>query len=217
MTSSPAFGTGLYSANELSRYLSSRDLGASPQTVARWIRQGLTPSPHLGRTPTYTFHDLISLLVVGWLRDKGVKLRAIRKAEAYLRESLRIERPFAREEIYTDGVNVLYEANPLIEDQVTAANLGGQEVMRKALAETLRGIRYENELAIYWDIRPFVRLDPAIQFGAPCIAGTRIPTAQLADFVEAGEKPSRLVHLYELPSAWVDEAIHFERELGKAA
>jgi uncharacterized protein (DUF433 family) len=217
MTTPPALGTGLYSASELSRYLSSRSLAASPQTVANWIRQGLTPSEHLGRTPTYTFHDLISLLVVGWLREKGVKLSAVRQAEAYLRESLGIERPFAREEIYTDGVNVLFEANPLIEDQLTAANLGGQEVMRRALAETLRGVRYENELAIYWDIRPFVRLDPTIQFGAPCVTGTRVPTAQLADFIDAGDEPSRLADLYELPPASVDEALHFERELAKAA
>jgi hypothetical protein len=97
----PELGAGLYSANELSRYLSSRQLPASPPTVARWIHFGLSPSEHRGRTPTYTFHDLISLLVVGWLRGKGVKLAAIRRAEAYLRQHMNIERPFAREEIYT--------------------------------------------------------------------------------------------------------------------
>jgi uncharacterized protein (DUF433 family) len=213
----PELGAGLYSANELSRYLSSRELPASPPTVSRWIRRGLTPSQHRGRLPTYTFHDLISLLVVGWLREKGVTFAAVRRAESYLREQLRIERPFAREEIYTDGINVLYEANPLIADQLTAANLQGQEVMRKALEATLSGVRYDNSLAIWWDIRPFVRINPAIQFGEPCVAGTRIPTAQLAEFVAAGESIERLANLYELPPAWVDEAVNFERELTKAA
>ena len=215
--SEPTLGAGLYSANELSRYLSSRSLGASPPTVGRWIRHGLTPSPHLGKVPTYTFHDLISLLVVGWLRSKGVKLSIVRKAEAYLRQRLDLERPFAREEIFTDGINVLYEANPLIEDQLTAANLAGQEVMRKALEATLSGVRYDNRLAVWWDIRPLVRLDPEIQFGAPCIAGTRIPTAQLADFVGAGESVDRLASLYEIPPVWIAEALDFERELAPAA
>ena len=215
--SEPALGAGLYSANELSRYLSSRSLGASPATVGRWIRGGLTPTPHLGKLPTYTFHDLISLLVVGWLRSKGVKLSDVRRAEGYLRTELGFDRPFAREEIYTDGINVLYEANPLIEDQLTAANLEGQEVMRKALEATLSGVRYDNALAVWWDIRPLVRLDPTIQFGAPCIAGTRIPTAQLADFVEAGESIERLASLYELPPVWISEALDFERNLAHAA
>jgi uncharacterized protein (DUF433 family) len=105
----------------------------------------------------------------------------------------------------------------MIVDQLTAANLEGQEVMRKTLEATLSGVRYENSLAVWCDIRPFARIDPAIQFGAPCVAGTRIPTTQFAEFVAAGESQNRLANLYELPPAWVYEAVEFERELAKAA
>lgn len=70
-------GTGLYSLAELSRYLRGRSLPASPPKVLRWIRAGLAASGHQGGVPTYTFHDLISLLVVGWLRSNGVRLAAM--------------------------------------------------------------------------------------------------------------------------------------------
>jgi len=127
----PILGAGLYSLSELSRYLASRKLAASPSKVLRWIQDGLAVSDHQRGAPTYSFHDLVSLLVVGWLRSRGVSLSAIRSAEAYLREARGLERPFALEEIYTDGVNVLYRASPVIAEQLTAANRRGQEIMAR--------------------------------------------------------------------------------------
>jgi uncharacterized protein (DUF433 family) len=185
--------------------------------VLRWIRGGLAESEHQGRLPTYTFHDLISLLVVGWLRINGVKLSAIREAEAHLRRELRTPRPFAWEDIFTDGVDVLYRANPTVIDQLTAANRGGQEVMRRALGETLRGVRYENHFAAWWDIHPLVRLHPAIQFGAPCVADTRVLTSHLAELVRHGAAPEYLADAFELPLRAVAAALAFEEDLARAA
>ena len=210
-------GAGLYSLSELSRYLTSRGLPASSSKVLRWIQVGLAVSGHQQGAPTYSFHDLVSLLVVGWLRSQGAKLSAIRAAEGYLRGEQRIERPFALEEIYTDGVNVLYRANPAIAEQLTAANRRGQEVLTRALGETLRGIGYAQGVAVSWDIRPHVRLDPGIQFGAPCLSGTRIPTAQLFALSTAGEDVDSLARLFDVPPGWVREAVDLEEELARAA
>ena len=198
-------GTGLYSLAELSRYLRGRSLPASSPKVLRWIRAGLAASDHQG------------LLVVGWLRSNGVQLAAIRKAEAYLREERRIARPFATQEIFTDGINVLYRANPSIADQLTAANRRGQEVLLRTLGDTLWGVAYDSGLAVWWDIREHVRLDPAVQFGAPCLAGTRIPTAQLFALQDAGDTREQIAALFAQPRELVDEAIEFEAELARAA
>ena len=213
----PILGAGLYSLSELSGYLTSRGLPASPSKVLRWIQGGLAVSGHQRGAPTYSFHDLVSLLVVGWLRSRGVSLSAIRSAEAYLREAQGFERPFALEEIYTDGVNVLYRASPAIAEQLTAANRRGQEVMTRALGKTLRGMGYTRGLAAFWDIRPHVRLDPCIQFGAPCLAGTRIPTAQLSALSKAGENADVLADLFDVSPGWVKEALDLEEELARAA
>jgi uncharacterized protein (DUF433 family) len=211
-----ALGSGLYSLSELSRYLSVPLIAPAPK-VLRWIKDGLTPSAHQRGQPTYGFHDLISLLVVGSLRESGVKLSAVRQAEAYLRDERRIPRPFATEDIYTDGVNVLFNANPSIAGQLTAANRRGQEVWRDALRGLLRQVWYKDGLAIAWDVRDRVRIDPRVQFGEPCVAGTRIPTAQVHALASAGDDEARLAELYEVPVEAVTEAIDFEERVARAA
>lgn len=214
-SSRASLNVGLYSLAELSRYI-SLPLETRLPTLVRWIRQGLTPSGHQGGRPTYSFHDLVSLLVVGRLRTAGVKLATIREAEAYLRGQIDLPRPFATEQISTDGVNVLFRANPAIRDQLTAANLQGQEVLEKTLGETLRGVHYEDKLAAWWEVRESIRLDPQVQFGSPCIEGTRVSTAQLRRFKDAGDSEERIAALYELPLAAVQQALAFEGELARA-
>ncbi len=208
---------GFYSLVELTRLISYRTDPTSVPTVLRWVKDGLVASGHQEGHATYSFYDLVSLLVVSRLRAAGVKLAAIRTAEEHLRKTEHISRPFATRMLYTDGVDVLYRANPAIEHQRTAANRVGPEVLEKTLPETLRGVRYMDDVAAWWDIEPTVRLHPDIQFGEPCIPETRLPTAQLFALNNAGESPQKLSRLYEKPLEDVQAAIRFERRLLEAA
>src|SRR5207249_2434601 len=99
---------------------------ARPHEVARWLRVALTSDDHQRWSSDYTFHDLISLRVVHELVVAGVKPRQIRAAEIHFGERLGVARPFATEQVYTDGVNILYRAAPEVAEQMTAANLSGQ-------------------------------------------------------------------------------------------
>ena len=63
-----------------------------------------------------------------------MRLPAIRNAERHLRERLELPRPFASVHLKTDGVNVLYQASPEVRDQLTAADLAGQEVLAPTIA-----------------------------------------------------------------------------------
>ena len=98
-----------------------------------------------------------------------------------------------------------------------AANRRGQEVLLRTLGGTLRGVAYDGGPAVWWDVREHVRLDSAVQFGAPCLAGTRIPTAQLSALRAAGDTPEQIAALFARPRELVDEAIEFEAELARAA
>lgn len=208
-------GVGLYSVADMSRLLSVTGDPAGPGKVARWAREGLVRHRH-GR-PEYSFLDLISLLVVAWLRKEGVSLPNIRTAEAYLTKEAGIARPFAQERIFTDGVNVLYTANPEIEGQITAANRSGQEVLIRTLAGILRGVEYDDELAARWQIHDGVRIDPTVQFGDPCVSGRAVRTAQIAGMHRAGESVDRIAYFYELPTHSVEHAITFEDSLEAVA
>lgn len=216
-TTAPPLGRGLYSLTELRRLIGMRE-GDAPAvpTLARWISEGLTPSRHQRGRPTYSFHDLISLLVVRWLRGEGVRLSQIRHAEGYLRETENVARPFAMREIQTDGINVLYRAEPLIREQLTAANRGGQEVLERALGNSLRGVGYEDDLAAWWRIRSSIEIRPDISFGEPCIIGTALRTAQVRGLLRAGESPERVSKLYEVPLERVLAALEFESQLAHA-
>jgi hypothetical protein len=145
-------GRGIYALNELQRYVAYQKRRALRlQQVRYWVTHALTSTRHVTRRPDYTFHDLVSLFVVGELVDAGVQPHVIRDAEQHLRKSLGLERPFASIQVYTDGVDVLYQADPLMVNQITAANREGQEVLRPAIQAALRGIRYEAGTASAWD------------------------------------------------------------------
>jgi uncharacterized protein (DUF433 family) len=209
-----ALGLGLYSVADMSRLLGATGEVASPAKVARWARDGLVA--HRKGQPEYSFLDLISVLVVAWLRRHGVGLPDIKAAEAYLSHEVGMKRPFAHHHIYTDGVNVLYRANPTIEDQITAANRGGQEVLAKTLTGVLKGVKYQNDLAAWWEIQDGVRIDPRIQFGDPCVTGRALRTSQVAGMQQAGESTQRIAEFYDLSTEAVERATQFEATLAAA-
>jgi uncharacterized protein (DUF433 family)/DNA-binding transcriptional MerR regulator len=210
-----AFGAGLYSVADMSRLLGVYGVPARPATVGRWARDGLVI--HREGRPEYSFHDLISMLVVAWLREQGVKLADIRRAETHLSRAEGVVRPFALREIYTDGFNVLYRANPAMVDQITAANRGGQEVIEPALRDSLRSVAYENDLAAWWQVAEGVTVDPRIQWGDPCVADRGLRTAQIAGMIGAGETRESVAHFYGLALDAVNRAIQFEESLALAS
>ena len=63
-----------------------------------------------------------------------------------------------------------------------------------------------------WQPADGVVIDPAVQAGAPCVAGTRIPTATIADLL-AEEHPEDIAADYELPVEAVLLAEKFEAAL----
>jgi len=223
-TEERSLGEGIYALTELQQYVAYQTRRAvGTQQVRYWLLHALTSTRHVSRRPDYTFHDLVSLFVVGELVDAGVPPHVIRDAETHLRKSLRLSRPFASIDIYTDGVDVLYEADPLMADQITAANREGQEVLRPVIQAALRGIRYEGGTASAWDPypghegHPLVTIDPRIQFGEPCIAGTRVQTATLWAQVRTGDSETEVAASYELPAEAVRAAVEFESELAALA
>jgi uncharacterized protein (DUF433 family) len=105
------------------------------------------------------------------------------------------------------------------------ASKQGQGAMEAVLEAHLRRIeRDEQGLAVR--LFPFTRkstedapriiaIDPLVAFGRPVIAGSRIPTSDVADRFKAGESPSDLAYDYGREQAEIEEAIRCE--LGAAA
>lgn len=214
--SSPAiFGVGLYTIPEAALLLDRHF-----NTVRSWVQKGLAPAPvHLafGETTILSFHDLISLMVVRRLRDEGVELHSIRSAEEYLRTKWHFPRPYATERILTDGQGVFVA---LEHGGYTSADRQGQETLAGVIREILHDVTYDavTELADCWKRKDgLVALRPDIQFGQPCIVGTRLTTATVAELVHAGDKPEFVSESYSVPLPQIIAALEFEEDLRKAA
>lgn len=213
----PALRRGLYGLREMTRYLGfDQARRVHEATVARWTQQALSDVEHRPRRPDYSFADLVSLLVVRNLVFLGISLRDIRAAEGYLRDLYGIPHPFNSIRLKTDGVDVFFDASPSIAAQLTSANRAGQEVFEPVIFGALTRVGYDDQAAIEWSPIEGVVLDPTIQFGEPCIVGTRMTTSQVAE-VGASLPVKDVAHMYRLDPLLVERALEFERKLAQAA
>lgn len=209
-------GQGLYGLGELRLYIAFDGDRRDAERTLYWLTQVLNPVGHEPQHADYSFTDLVSLFVVRELRKKGVKRRRIREAESHFRKVLGVDRPFACEEITTDGFDVYGpggEAAPGMPSQLEAATRGGQHVFREPIKDLLHTIRYSDGAAAAWAPMPGVVLNPEIQFGAPVVEGTRVHTDLAADVVRnlgMDEAHARWPHAE--PAA-IEQALEFERRL----
>ena len=188
--------------------------------IIRWIRKGLA-LPALAEVPgrelLISFEDLISMRVIALLRAVGVSWKKIYVTEAWLREHTGVDRPFASEKLWTAAHEVFLGR----EGALIAASLGGQypfpELVEMYLVP-VGGLTFgKYGLADSWTPHDHIVLRPNVQFGAPCIRGTRIPTRTLWGMYEGGDSVDFIASVYGLEPGQVREAIQWENRLAAAA
>jgi uncharacterized protein (DUF433 family) len=154
------------------------------------------------------------------LNKRGVPLSEIAKAEQHGRERFDVDRPFVRYDVATDGRDVCFEADLDTSKprSMESANKKGQRVLIEPIRDRLRSVRYTEEgtdgLAFAWAPVEGVILNPAVQFGAPVIAGTRVPTDDAADLAdELG--PKTTANRLSLDVAQIQAAVKFQHRLSR--
>jgi uncharacterized protein (DUF433 family) len=206
-----ALGTGVYGLPELRAFVALEGTREDGEHVLSWLKAALNPVRHRPRAADYSFSDLVSLFVVRELLRKGVKPHKIREAEAWLRETEKTDRPFVRDDIKTDGVEVFYR-DELIPTQIEAASRRGQQTMREPIQDRLTSVGYEGGSAAYWKPAPGVMIDPRVQFGTPVVIGTRVPTEAVSGVARKLDV-ERAVRRFKLSTEHVQNAIAFEDRL----
>lgn len=215
-TDLPRLGDGIYTLPEAAEILSHRTRPLTKRKLSYWIKSGLTPASHLDvdGLPILTFHDLISLELVGRLLDKEVSLHKIREIEAALRlEFPDLGRPFAYKIFYTDGDGLWAKRKaPDGEDHVVEligrhAGRGlNHLVFGKAIETFAEEIEFGHDReALAWTVSPWVEIDPTVQFGKPLVAGTRVPVRTVVANLEAGT-PAEVADWYGLTVEQVEGA-----------
>lgn len=197
-------GEGVYSLPEAARIIGRAGPGVTPRQLQYWLKSGLTEAT--GRTQygyALSFADLVSLEIVRRFRVRDVSLQRVRKLEVRLRDKFpTLERPFAHRVFFTDGARIWISENPDdpegLLDEVVGEH-AGHRVWGAAIESFAREIRFdpESKAAVAWDLNPWVEINPAVQFGAPVVAGTRVPARTVVANLEAGS-PAEVADWYGL-------------------
>lgn len=211
---------GIYEAIEASRFIATTltihtPLNISSRKVIYWIRRGLTDRDLVmtpGRELLLTFEDVISMRVIAALRAAGVKFSRIYEAEKWLRKVTGHFRPFATEMLWTEKSDIFVD----MKRQLIAASRSGQyafQILEEYLIP-VHGITFSKQhIAQTWEPLVNIALDPLIQFGAPCIKGTRIPTRTLWGMVMGGDTTEYVAQSYHLTVEQIQNAIDWEDAL----
>ena len=218
---SPIF-EGIYDVPEAARYLKASVHGdvvypVTSTKLIRWIRKGLV-SPGLsadpGRDLLIAFEDLVSLRIIAALRAVEVGWAEICRTEKWLREQTGAPRPFATEYLWAGHGRIFIDWT----QRLISGSRGGQlalEMLREYLIPT-PGLMFceETHVAMSWEPLSGILLEPQVQFGTPCLTGTRIPTRTIAGMVEAGDSVDWVAEAFGLTPDDVKVACDWETRLG---
>ena len=228
-TKDPPIFEGIYVVPEAAVYLTAtlkRDVHSVAQirqinsrSLIRWIRVGLT-SPYLVNTPgrelLISFEDIVSMRVISLLRALGVSWNRIHRAEQWLRDQTGYPRPFAIERVWTETKEVFAEF-PV---GFIAASREGQLSFAEVFGEYLKPVsdmtfvRHNGvSVAATWKPHIDVLMNPKIQFGDPCIEGTRLPTRTLLKMWSGGDSIDYLVKAFDLSKQQVEHGLEWEERL----
>lgn len=185
--------------------------------VFAWIREGLAHKYLVGRRGRdvfINFLDLISLRMVAAMRANGLTPREIRTAHHALQQMKGWAHPFAMRDFWAGRHQLLVQDN----QELISALQPFQRAFEffKEYLKPIHGITFDRlDVASSWHPHhfPHVVLDPEVQFGEPCIRGTRVPTQVLWAFYQAGDDIDTLASAYGLPKTKVESAIRWENRL----
>jgi uncharacterized protein (DUF433 family) len=114
--------------------------------------------------------------------------------------------------LWTESSDVFVE----FKKRLIAASRSGQfafEILQEYLIP-VHGLSFNRRgLANAWEPETGILLDHLVQFGAPCIKGTRIPTEALWSMGKVGDSKEYLAASYELSNELLDKALAWENEI----
>ena len=189
------------------------------QHLSQWIRLGMgwdKPVRVSSKDRVIAFADLVRLRMIALLRSRGIAYREILVAEDYIRELRGIRQPFITEKMWTAGSDVFVAFS----EELIAASQHGQlvfEFMGEFLKPANHGLMFSLDGSpALWKPSSAVLIDPAVQFGAPCIAETRIETRSIWSLYQAGDSEDSLAEAFNLQRSQVRDAIEWEQLLSNA-
>lgn len=214
-------GVGLYTPAEAEKWT-----GVPAKKIIRWL-QGhdigkhkynplWSPQIDIGDGHVYLgFLDLVQARMAAAFIAEGLSPQKVRKAIILGRDIVASDYPFASARFRTDGRTVILQVLDAREDDRLIDLLrGGQYLMKRVIEPSLKGIDFDDDLAARWwplGKAKGIVVDPARQFGQPIDAETGVPTAVLAQAVEAEGSVDKAAQVYMVSVSAIRRAVLFEQ------
>lgn len=151
------------------------------------------------------------------LRSRGISFEVIRRTEVTARELTRSPEPFVTEELWTSSSDIFMR----IANMLVSTSKGGQlamDFMHDFFTPVYHGFEFgHGDIAVLWRPMDGILIDPKVQFGAPCIEGTRIQTEAVWSLHQAGDSLDTLAEMYRVRQEEIEAAIAWESILDAAA
>lgn len=171
-----------------------------------------------------SFDNLVELHVLGALRrEHNVEMHRIRRAVEYLKKTLRSPRPLLEKDMETDGTDVFVKELDTLINASQHGQIGFQAVLEARLKRIER-----NRDGVPIRLFPFTRptdnvqhllhapklivIDPAVAFGRPVIAKSRVPTVEVFERFKVGETPDEIAEDFGRTQEEILEAIRIEAQ-----
>jgi uncharacterized protein (DUF433 family) len=169
-----------------------------------------------------SFRNLVELHVLNSIRKRHrVTLYRVRIAIDILSAVWKSEHPLAEQDILTDGYELFalvsglltnvsdYEKQTVLDEVLRAAL---QRIERHPAGEACKLFPFPTAETASAEPRT-IEINPSVQFGRPCLAGTGIPTEILYQRRRGGDDLDVLARDYEIPIERIRDAINFEQNL----
>ena len=157
----------------------------------------------------FTFDEFVSVAVVVSMRVRGLPYSEIAAVQGRLGRDFETRLPFAHQDalrsIRFSGRDVL------IFDGASISRPEGQLALMGVVELYLEQLQFGDDgVAVRWVPADGIVLDPDLQAGAPCLAGTRMPTATLSNLVRRGQSPEIVADDMNVTVEQVRLAVDFE-------
>ena len=191
-----------------------------PASIARlraWKHRGLLYGRLQVSRGRYVlnFDDMVTAQALFLWRAAGFSLAAVEQIQRRLARVLDVERPFTWDAFWSADGDLLNRAwHDLREHGIRATDRTAMTQMQEWLPLVRARLRFApSGQAASWEIVTGITTTPVLQFGAPCLDGTRFRTATLWSYVAAGDSVQSTADSYEIEVEAVELAVQFEERI----
>jgi len=209
----------VYSISDVARYIQ-----VPLTTVRAWVRgtsytrdgQSIRFQPviHPAHKSYLSLRNFFELLILKTItRGENIPLPRVRTAIDVLQRKFQTDHPLSDIQLLTDKTDILVEEA----GGILNVSRSGQQEMVELIHKIISRIEISGDGHIVF--RPYNDgiMDPSVQFGRLCIAGTRIPTEDVFLRHDSGESVPDISKDLRCPSERIEKAIRYEQSIRQAA